>query len=122
MRNPARTAALAGILLTGLTGAAFAHAHLKSAIPAVNGTVSAAPAKLDLSFSESVNLHFTGVSVTGPGNAKVATGAAKLLNHDLTLMVPVAGTLAAGKYTVNWHALSTDGHKTHGTYSFTVKP
>lgn len=122
MRNFARTAAIGGIVLAGLTGQAFAHAHLKSAIPAVNGTVSVAPAKLDLSFSESVNLRFTGVTVAGPGQSKVATGQAKLLNHDMTLMVPVTATLGAGKYTVSWHALSTDGHKTHGTYSFTVKP
>jgi len=36
-------------------------------------------------------------------------------------MVPVTGTLADGSYTVDWHALSGDGHKTHGSYTFTVK-
>jgi hypothetical protein len=35
--------------------------------------------------------------------------------------VPLTGALARGLYTVAWHALANDGHKTHGTYSFTVK-
>jgi methionine-rich copper-binding protein CopC len=26
-----------------------------------------------------------------------------------------------GKILVAWHALSTDGHKTHGSFSFTVQ-
>ena len=122
MRNLARTAAIGVVVLASFTGEAFAHAHLKSAIPAVNGTVSVAPASLDLSFSEGVNMHFTGVAITGPGKTKVATGNESLLNHDMTLVVPITAKLAAGKYTVSWHALSTDGHKTHGTYNFTVKP
>jgi copper resistance protein C len=41
---------------------------------------------------------------------------------DTTLVVPVTATLAAGTYTVDWHALATDGHKTNGSYTFTVKP
>jgi methionine-rich copper-binding protein CopC len=35
--------------------------------------------------------------------------------------VPITGILAAGTYQVSWHALSNDGHKTKGTYSFVVK-
>jgi methionine-rich copper-binding protein CopC len=37
-------------------------------------------------------------------------------------MVPVTDELVAGTYTVEWHVLSTDGHKSRGTYGFTVKP
>jgi methionine-rich copper-binding protein CopC len=28
--------------------------------------------------------------------------------------------LVAGKYTVQWHAMSADGHETDGRYTFTV--
>ncbi len=107
----------------GLTGQALAHAHLKSATPAVGSTVATAPTELDLVFSEGLNLKFTGVKITGPAKANVATGDAALgAGGDTTLVVPVTDTLAAGSYTVAWHALSTDGHKTTGTYKFTVKP
>ena len=113
----------ASLGLLAVSGPAFAHAHLKSATPAVGGTVAAAPTELDLTFSEGLNLKFTGVKVTGPAKAAVATGPATLGGGgDTTLVVPVSDTLAAGAYTVAWHALSTDGHKTSGTYTFTVKP
>jgi methionine-rich copper-binding protein CopC len=89
----------------------------------VNGTVTASPSELDLKFSEGVNLAFTGVEVKGPGKKAVATGKAALrAGDDTTLVVPLSGTLAAGTYTVAWHALSTDGHKTQGSYRFTIKP
>jgi methionine-rich copper-binding protein CopC len=118
-----RTLALAVAGTLGLTGQALAHAELKSATPPVNGTVTTSPPELDLEFTEGVNLAFTGVTLKDPGKKAVATGKAALQPGDDTkLVVPLAGTLPAGTYTVAWHALSTDGHKTHGTYAFTVKP
>lgn len=123
MTTIVRTIALASLGLTIVAAPAFAHAHLKSAIPAVDGTVATAPTELDLTFSEGLNLKFTGVKVTGPAKAAVATGAATIgAGDDTTLVVPVSNTLAAGSYAVAWHALSTDGHKTSGRYTFTVKP
>ncbi len=118
-----RTLALAAALTLAAGGPALAHAHLKSSVPAAGGTVAAAPAELDLSFSEGVNPKFTGLTLTGPTGAKVPTGAAELgPGGDTALVVPVAGPLAAGTYEVRWHALATDGHRTDGRYRFTVKP
>lgn len=123
MNTLARTLMLAGLGLAAPSAPAFAHAHLKSATPALNGTVATAPSELDLKFSEGLNLKFTGVKVTGPDKAAVATGDAALgAGDDTTLVIPVSATLAAGAYKVDWHALSTDGHKTSGSYKFTVKP
>jgi methionine-rich copper-binding protein CopC len=114
--------AMASMVGFGLTGQALAHAHLTSATPAAGATITASPTELDLIFSEGVNLKFTGVKVTGPKKAEVKTGEATLMGGNTKLMVPIEGTLAPGVYTVAWHALSTDGHKTSGTYSFTMKP
>jgi methionine-rich copper-binding protein CopC len=122
MVNLPRTLAIASLAGLALTGQAWAHAHLTSATPAAGATVAAAPTELDLTFSEDVNLKFTGVKVTGPGKASVKTGEPMLMGGKTTVMVPIAGTLAAGVYTVAWHALAADGHKTSGTYSFTIKP
>ncbi|NLS16333.1 copper homeostasis periplasmic binding protein CopC [Rhizobium sp. P40RR-XXII] len=112
----------AAAISIALAGQAMAHAHLKSAVPAADGIVKAAPSELDLTFSEGLNLKFSGIKVTGPDKAAVKTGDGTLMNKDTTLMVPVTDKLAPGKYTVEWHVLSTDGHKTNGTYSFTVAP
>jgi copper resistance protein C len=38
------------------------------------------------------------------------------------LIVPISKALAAGAYTVHWHAVSVDTHHTQGTFEFTVKP
>ncbi|MEE3502929.1 copper resistance protein CopC [Acidiphilium acidophilum] len=44
-----------------------------------------------------------------PGNAK-------------TLIVHLLKSRRAGRYTVLWHALASDGHRTEGRYSFQVAP
>jgi copper resistance protein C len=123
MSNLIRMLVIAAVASLGLAGHAFAHAHLKSAAPAVNGTVAASPTELDLTFTEGVDLKFTGVAVTGPGKETVETGEAKLkTGDDTTLIVPLTGPLSPGAYTVAWHALAKDGHKTKGSYTFTIKP
>jgi methionine-rich copper-binding protein CopC len=79
--------------------------------------------QLILKFSEGLGIKFTTVKVTGPNGKAAATGAPSLDPNDNTsLIIPVNGRLAAGKYKVDWHAVSTNTHKTQGSYSFTVKP
>lgn len=115
-------ASLAAAALIGLSTPAFAHAHLKAATPAAGSSIAATPQELDLDFSEDLNLKFSGVSVTGPNGAAVETGDAILARENTRLVVPLPKPLSAGTYNVDWHALSADGHKTKGSYSFTVNP
>lgn len=122
MRNRLISTALGGLFLVSLAVPAFAHAHLQSATPAANGSVATAPSQITLTFSEGVNLKFSGVKVTGPQKSAVKAGKASLTGGDATLSVPIAGKLGAGTYTVDWHILSVDGHKTNGSYTFTVNP
>lgn len=110
-----------GFALIG-TVPALAHAHLLGETPADKAVLATAPTVLTLKFSEGVALKFSGVKVTGPGHALVSLGTESLdPTDDALLTVPLMGTLVPGPYTVAWHALSTDGHKTTGTYDFTVK-
>jgi methionine-rich copper-binding protein CopC len=100
---------------------AFAHAQLEKATPPVGGTVASA-SEIRLEFSEGVEPKFTKVSVTGPGGA-VPLGPAKTEpSNQAVLIVPISKALAAGAYTVHWHAVSVDTHHTQGTFEFTVKP
>jgi methionine-rich copper-binding protein CopC len=122
MRQTIRLLALAGALAFGFAGAAFAHAHLTKSTPAAGSTLAAAPNEIDLTFSEDVNLKFTGIRLTGADGKDVAIGAGSLKDKDTTLMVPLTGMLGPGTCTVDWHALSKDGHKTSGTFTFTVQP
>lgn len=91
-------------------------------MPADKGTATSSPSELDLTFTESLNLKFSGVKLTGPDKATVKLGDPRLTRKGMGLTVPVPAPLGVGAYTVEWHVLSTDGHKTNGSYTFTVKP
>lgn len=106
-----------------LAGPALAHAHLKAATPAANATVGASPSSLALTFSEGLNLAFSSVDVTDAKGVAVATDKATLSGAEGTVLtIPIHSALQPGVYTVNWHVLSNDGHKTQGSFSFTIKP
>jgi methionine-rich copper-binding protein CopC len=107
------------LLSLTLAGPAFAHAKLVSAVPAANAMAMPAPTELRLKFSEGIELKFTKVKVTGPDKKVIETGPPALDANDKTvLVVPLKATLPDGNYTVDWQTVSTDGHKTKGTYSF----
>lgn len=119
MKNPTVVALI--FALVG-TAPAFAHAHLISETPADKAVVTVAPTILTLKFSEGVALKFTGVKVIGADDAPVPLGTESLDPNDGTaLTVPLAAVLAPGVYSVAWHTLSNDGHKSSGAYTFTVK-
>ena len=120
--NRLNALAVGALLSLGLATQAFAHAHLQTAVPMPDADVSVAPDALRLKFSEGLELAFTGVTLKAPDATAVPLGQATLAaGDDTTLVVPVTRHLAAGKYSVTWHALSKDGHKTHGDYTFTIK-
>jgi methionine-rich copper-binding protein CopC len=105
------------LLSLALPATALAHAKLVSATP--NGMAMPPPTELRLKFSEGIEIKFTKVKVTGPDKKAVETGPAKLDPSDNTVViVPLAAALPDGKYTVDWQALSADGHKTKGSYGF----
>lgn len=100
------------------TGAATAHSELKSSIPVAGSSVES-PKSLELTFSDSVNLRFSNLTLTGAVEGKIGKPAISEDGH--TLIIPVSGPLSAGKYVVNWDALSQDGHKVKGEFSFAVE-
>ncbi|BBV87331.1 TPA: CopC domain-containing protein YobA [Enterobacter kobei] len=99
----------------------LAHAHLKQQSPAADSVVSA-PQSLTLNFSEGIEPGFSGVVVTDAHKQVVKTGAVtRDEKNKAQLSVPLAQTLATGTYQVDWHVVSVDGHKTKGSYHFSVK-
>lgn len=118
-----RTAcALAFLLSSAVAPSALAHAHLKQQSPAAGSQVAVAPQALTLQFSEGIEPAFSGVTVTGEDKHTIKTGAIALDDKDKTqLTVPLDQALSAGTYRVEWHVVSVDGHKTKGSYRFSVK-
>jgi copper resistance protein C len=119
MRTSTFALALIGCLFSN---AAFAHAHLRAETPAANASVRA-PTALTLTFSAGLEPGLSGVVLENSHGASVKTGDVSLDSaNDKTLVVSVPAKLMPGDYTVEWHALSRDGHSTRGTYQFKVLP
>jgi hypothetical protein len=121
--NSLKTGFLAITALFGTIALADAHAVLKAAGPAPGSVVTTAPKALRIQFNEAIELGFSGVDVTNEKGEKQPTGTASVNPTDKAqLIVPLTGTLAPGKYTVAWHAVGDDTHRTEGRYNFEVKP
>lgn len=108
----------ASLALIG-TGAQ-AHAHLLKSSPAADATV-AAPAALELSFSEKLEPKFSAVELmTAKGDGIEVTSAVDAKDGKSIKAAPKA-PLKPGAYMVMWRVVSADGHKMKGDYNFTVK-
>ena len=120
--NFRRKTLLAALLAAALSSAtpAFAHAYLKTSNPASGSTVAHAPKTLLLTFTEDLEVPFCKVLVTDSMGMNDSGGKPQAVSgHGDQLLVPLNITMP-GKITVIWHALSTDTHKTKGSFSFTV--
>ncbi len=112
-------AALAAMLAVAASPAAFAHAHLRDAMPAANSTV-AAPNEVACSFTEALEPRFSALEVQDAAGHRVNSGAMHLDPKDAKRMIVGVRGLGPGVYTVIWHATSIDTHKTEGRFTFTV--
>ena len=99
---------------------ALAHAFLDHASPAVGSSVPTAPADVTMWFTQQLEPTFTTATVTDKSGNNVDSGPAAVDAQNPTeLQVPLK-PLPAGTYTVTWHALSVDTHRTQGHFEFTV--
>ncbi|MFN9795597.1 MAG: copper resistance protein CopC [Gemmatimonas sp.] len=106
-----------------VAAAPLPHLKLKRSFPAKDTVLTSSPDAVRLWLTEKADLPATRITVTGAGNAAVATakttrGAAADAPIEATLTQPVG----AGRYTVAWKTMSKDGHVVSGTFGFTVKP
>ena len=109
--------ATAPLMALAVTGAAQAHAELKTSTPAAKATV-ASPANLTLNFTESLTPKFSSATLTMADGSAVA---AKSTASGKTVTTTPAAALTPGAYKVMWAVVASDGHKSSGNYSFTVK-
>lgn len=113
---------LAAALLTLVPALAFAHAHLRTALPAPDATVTPAPTQVAIGFTEAVEPTLSSIAVLDPQGAHAETGAAMTAPGDAKQLIVQLKPLQPGRYTVQWRAVAVDTHRTEGTYRFTVMP
>lgn len=121
MRVISRTLAVAAAV-SSLAGAVLAHPALLDGRPVPNAVISVQPRELRLTFSEPLFVNFSGVILTDARGKRIPLGQAVLAAGDKRVLVaPLRAPLAAGVYTVEWHAVSADTHRITGSYRFTVR-
>jgi copper resistance protein C len=113
-------AALAAAAMIGFAAPASAHDQLVSSDPAAGASVTALPAQITLTFSAELLGDGSG------GNEVVVTDAAGTALNDgpvqvdgTNLVQPLTGS-ADGAVSVQWRAVSSDGHPIAGDFAFTV--
>lgn len=106
-------------VLSLTTASAWAHAHPKVMEPAAD-SVGPAPAQISIRYTEGLEPKLSSIHVAGP-SGDVGTKASTVDSGDATHMTLALPALKSGVYTVHWVAVATDGHRTEGSYSFTVK-
>ena len=110
------------VLLFDTQSEALAHAFLDHADPKVGSTIASAPSEIKLWFTQDLEPAFSSIEVRNAAGVEVdkkdAHPGAK--NKSL-LIVSVPPQLPAGTYTVSWHVVSVDTHKTQGHFEFNIK-
>ena len=102
---------------------AHAHGRLKSAFPADGAHLSQVPRIIRLDFSESPDLAFSSVRLTGPDGRAVPLGTMSYaVESKRSFVVPIAGAISAGTYTIAWQIAGDDGHPVRGQLKFVIAP
>jgi hypothetical protein len=113
---------LMAVLFLALQTHAWAHAFLDHAEPKVGSTVTNSPAELKVWFTQNLEPAFSTLQVQDAQGKEVDKKDAHLDDKDKSLFLVSLPQLPAGTYTVIWHAVSVDTHKTQGHFEFIVKP
>lgn len=103
-----------------LAGTAWAHVFPQKQEPGAGSTV-ASPAQVRVIFDGPLEPAFSSLTVTDTSGKQVNTAKSSVDEHEAALITVPLPTLAAGRYQVHWVAVASDGHRTHGDYSFDVK-
>ncbi|MBD3940700.1 copper resistance protein CopC [Microbacterium sp. NEAU-LLC] len=112
--------ALAFVAVLATATPAAAHDALVGTDPATGSTVAELPPQVTLTFSDAVapDDGATVVEVKDAAGTELADGAPVV--QDNTVTQALAGE-ASGVITVTWKVVSSDGHPTSNTFSFTVE-
>lgn len=107
-------------LALSTAGEAQAHSKLKSSVPANNATVPGNFKEARLDFLEPIEAAMSYFTVTGADDvALLRVEGAKACEAKICRFA--VGPLKEGKYRIDYHILSADGHVVEGKIRFTVK-
>jgi hypothetical protein len=120
-RNSVKHWSLAAALLLALQTHARAHAFLDHAEPKVGSSVTNSPTEIKVRFTQNLEPAFSKLEVRDAKGKEVDKKDAHLDDQNMSLFIVSLPPLPSGTYTVIWHAVSVDTHKTQGHFEFTIQ-
>jgi copper transport protein len=117
------TAALLAGLALSLSSSrpAEAHAVVVETSPSIDGIVDRSPARVEVRFSEPVELAFGALRVYDTDRSRVDAAAARHAPGAVdVIVVPLEPNLADGTYTTTYRVVSADSHPIEGGFVFHV--
>lgn len=112
---------LAVILFYAVQPKAWAHAFLDHADPKVGSTITTSPTQVKIWFTQNIEPVFSSVEVQDAQGQEVDKKDMHQDDKDKSLLILSVPPLPDGTYTVIWHAVSVDTHRTQGRFEFTVR-
>ena len=109
-------------VLAGLLGTATdlrAHLALVGSTPAADEVVSDVPQDIVLTFSETIDLPLSRITLVGPGG-EIELGPISADDAGTEMSAAIPDGLAPGSYQVEWQAVGRDGHPVRGSFGFEV--
>lgn len=119
--NSIKIWSLVTVLFLALQPHAWAHAFLDHADPKVGSIVTHSPAEVKIWFSEELEPAFSSIQVRDAQGKEVDKKDVRLADQNKSLLLVSLPKLVPGVYTVKWHVVSKDTHRTQGHFQFTVK-
>ena len=112
---------LVAALMLGTAQLASAHAHPTQQVPIAGATVPTSTNQVAIDFDDGIEPAFSSITVTNAAGKPVTNGKSMVDPSNNKHMSVALKPLTPGVYTVAWVAIATDGHRTQGHYTFTVK-
>jgi methionine-rich copper-binding protein CopC len=109
-------------VLAAFQSAAFAHAFLDHADPAVGSKLDKPPSEIKIWFTQEIEPAFSKIEVTDSDGKQIDKKDVHIDEKDNKLLLVSLPKLLPGAYKVSWHVVSVDTHKTQGDFKFEVQP
>jgi copper transport protein len=115
--------ALVGVAFGSSRSSASAHAQYIRSQPEQNSALAQSPIEVLIWYTEAVEIGFSEIQVFDATGARVDNGDTHVHYDPTNPGITLRPNLLQGTYTVAWRVLSAvDGHRTSGTFAFTVGP
>ena len=120
-RRIASILALALFDVAAWSALAAAHSVPLRFEPRRDAVLRSAPAEVRIVFDGDIEPAFSTIQVTDSAGRRVDKGGARVDVRNPRLLRVGLGAMQPGVYRVTWQILAIDGHRSEGTYLFTLR-